>query len=168
MRRLILVRHAKAVGAGAGCRDFDRPLHERGERDAPEMARRLQLRGIRPQLIVASGARRALTTAQQMGAVFGYPMAAIEIVDDLYDASETVWFERITGLPPDCCTAMIVGHNPEITMVANRLLPSAGIPHIPTCGVLWLEYADADWCDIPQSRPGAWGFDHPGRGTDNR
>lgn len=168
MRRLILVRHAKSSGASAGCRDFDRPLDERGEHDAPEMARRLLLRGIRPQLIVASGARRALTTAQRMGAVFGYPMAAIEIDDALYDAGETVWFEWITGLAPHCHAAMIVGHNPEITVVANRLLHGPGIPHVPSCGVLWLEYADAGWRDVPRSVPDAWDFDYPRRSPDNR
>lgn len=163
MKQLLLVRHAKSSWAEAGRRDFDRPLNARGERNAPEMAARLVARGIRPQLIVASGARRALATAQKMAVVLGYPVADIEIVDALYEASEQTWFERIRALPPSCDVALMVGHNPEITAVANRLCPRARIVNVPTCGVLWLEYTLADWRELPQATPRRWDFDYPKR-----
>ncbi len=46
MKQLIIVRHAKSSWADPGQRDFDRPLNGRGERNAPEMARRLEARGV--------------------------------------------------------------------------------------------------------------------------
>ncbi len=159
MKQLILVRHAKSNRANGG-RDFDRPLNVRGERDAPEMAVRLAVRGIRPQLIVASGARRALTTAQKMAAAFDYPLADIDIVDALYEASEQTWIAQIRALPAHRATVLMVGHNPEITAVVNRLCPLARIGSMPTCGVLLMEYAPAvdAWPDVPRSVPVRWRF----------
>ncbi len=42
MKRLTLVRHAKSDWSLPGQADWDRPLNKRGQRDAPEMARRLR------------------------------------------------------------------------------------------------------------------------------
>ena len=44
MLRLTLVRHAKTEPAHPGQEDWDRALEPRGQRDAPEMARRLKER----------------------------------------------------------------------------------------------------------------------------
>lgn len=164
MKQLILLRHAKSGWADGG-RDFDRPLSARGERDAPEMAARLAARGFRPQLIVASGARRALTTAQKMAAVFDYLLADIDIVDALYQASEQTWIAQIRALPVRCTAVLMVGHNPVITAVANRLCPLARIGHMPTCAMLWLQYPPGvgAWPDVLQSVPAHWDFDCPKR-----
>ncbi|MEI9909506.1 MAG: histidine phosphatase family protein [Bacteroidota bacterium] len=40
-KTLILIRHAKSDWSTASLSDFDRPLNERGRKDAPEMAKRL-------------------------------------------------------------------------------------------------------------------------------
>jgi phosphohistidine phosphatase len=41
MKTLFLIRHAKSDWNDASLSDFDRPLNERGKRDAPVMAHRL-------------------------------------------------------------------------------------------------------------------------------
>jgi phosphohistidine phosphatase SixA len=41
MKTLIIVRHAKSSWANPDQTDFERPLNDRGNRDAPEMAKRL-------------------------------------------------------------------------------------------------------------------------------
>jgi phosphohistidine phosphatase len=161
MKRLIIVRHAKSSWADPGQRDFDRPLNARGERSAPEMAKRLEARGMRPQLIVASGARRAQATAKLMAEVFGYPKKDIETVDELYEASPRTWLEQIGALPAELDTVMMVGHNPEITALLAQLCPEARIDNVPTCGVMCLDYAVGDWSGIDRARPRAWHFDYP-------
>ena len=65
-RRLTLVRHAKADTALPGQQDWDRVLDRRGQLDAPEMARRLRSRKLKPDLILSSPAVRALSTASIM------------------------------------------------------------------------------------------------------
>jgi phosphohistidine phosphatase len=63
-RQLTLLRHAKSSWDDTAVKDRNRPLNERGERDAPLMGRRLRDRGSRPTLIVTSPAVRARRTAQ--------------------------------------------------------------------------------------------------------
>ena len=62
MRTLFLIRHAKSCWGNPGLRDVNRPLNERGMHDAPAMAKMLVKRGVKPDLIVSSPAKRALTS----------------------------------------------------------------------------------------------------------
>lgn len=144
MKTLLLVRHAKSGWDDPSLSDFDRPLNERGKRAAPDMGARLRDRGVHPQLVVSSPARRAMHTAQILATELDYPKTAIEYVDTLYAASAAVWLGIIRGLPAHVDSAMIVGHNPEATEIANKLCP-ARIDHMPTCAVLELHFEVADW-----------------------
>jgi len=65
MKTLLLIRHAKSSRDDIALPDKDRPLDERGKRDAPKMGERLAKRDVKPDLILSSPARRALTTAQR-------------------------------------------------------------------------------------------------------
>jgi phosphohistidine phosphatase len=163
MKRLILVRHAKSSWANPGQEDIDRPLNDRGKRNAPEMARRLRGRGELPMLIVSSPARRALATARLMAEEFSIARDAIVIEDTLYEASVDTWCRVIAALPPDVDSVLIVGHNPTLTELGNRLCPAVRIDNIPTCGVLRLDYGLKSWAAVPGSEPSGWDFDYPKR-----
>ncbi len=63
MRKLLIIRHAKSSWDTLTQRDFDRPLNDRGNRDAPIMAKRLLKKDIGIDAFVSSPANRALTTA---------------------------------------------------------------------------------------------------------
>ena len=69
--RLTLVRHAKTEPAAPGQEDWDRVLEPRGQRDAPEMARRLKQIAPKPDRILSSPAVRAITTATIMARELG-------------------------------------------------------------------------------------------------
>ena len=64
MKTLYLIRHAKSDWGNPLLADIDRPLNERGKRDAPRMAQRLLDRGELPGLLISSPARRAFRTAR--------------------------------------------------------------------------------------------------------
>ena len=64
MKTLFLIRHAKSSWEYTALPDKDRPLNDRGKRDAPKMGKRLAKRDVTPDLILSSPARRALTTAE--------------------------------------------------------------------------------------------------------
>src|SRR6266487_3467541 len=64
MKTLFLIRHAKSSWDDTALPDKDRPLGDRGRRDAPKMGKRLAKRDVKPDLILSSPARRALTTAE--------------------------------------------------------------------------------------------------------
>ena len=63
MKTLILVRHAKSDWGTPSLGDFDRPLNDRGKRDAPVMAQRLLDKKIKIDAFISSPAKRAKKTA---------------------------------------------------------------------------------------------------------
>lgn len=159
MKTLILVRHAKSSWKDAGP-DHDRPLNKRGTRDAPEMGRRMAKRGVTPELIITSTAARAVATAQAIAEAVGYPRERIVENDRLYGAGPLDWVEIIRGVTDRVRRTMVVGHNPTITEVANRLMGSP-VDNIPTCGVVTLEYGVDCWKDIVGLRPATSHVDYP-------
>ena len=47
MKSLFLIRHAKSSWDEQGLNDIERPLNDRGKKDAPEMAKRLNDKDIK-------------------------------------------------------------------------------------------------------------------------
>jgi phosphohistidine phosphatase len=162
VKTLILVRHAKSDWDDSSLADSERPLAKRGRRDAPRMAQRLLARGLPPERILSSPVRRAYDTACLFATGLGIETDAIETIDRLYAADAATWLEIAGRLPAQLASVLIVGHNPEITEVAGRLCP-APIENMPTCAVLRLQYATADWREIAGLRPVHWDFDYPKR-----
>jgi phosphohistidine phosphatase SixA len=104
--RLLICRHAKANRQDAGLRDFDRPLNQRGERDAPEMARRLAQRGVRSDLIMTSPAERALATALHYARQFGGRIGSILTLHERVPEGYRNVYIRMYGIPRDKLDAL--------------------------------------------------------------
>jgi phosphohistidine phosphatase len=121
MKTLFIVRHAKSSWDNTSQTDFDRPLNERGIRNAPEMARRLVLRGLSPQYILTSPANRAISTAKLMAIQFGQTEEMLIIEDSIYEGSRQDLHRVISRQNPDYGTLMIVGHNPGMSDFLNWL-----------------------------------------------
>lgn len=152
MKRLYLIRHAKSSWTDPNLEDFDRPLNKRGKVDAPEMAGRLTRLEVKPDLIVASPARRARKTAIQMAKGTGYDKKAIRYYDDLYLGSLSYHLSLLTNLFSEVDILFLVGHNYTITELAEYL-SGAIIENIPTCGVVAIEY-DSDTGFVPDAGGG--------------
>lgn len=152
MKRLIIIRHAKSSWAEPGLDDFDRPLNGRGKKDGPEMARRLADAGIRPDLIVASPARRAKKTAQSIAEGTGYDPAAIRYDEDLYLGTLSYHVQLAASLLSGVDTLFLVGHNDTLTRLAEHL-SGRTLGNVPTCGIVALEFADHSAVTTP-SGPG--------------
>ena len=120
MRTLYLIRHAKSSWDNPGLRDFNRPLNERGQRDAPLMAALIAKMGIKPDLIVSSPARRAITTAQYFADALGIADDDIVRNQEIYEAYPQEILRLISELPEKSETVFMFGHNPTFTDVANR------------------------------------------------
>ena len=147
MKRLILVRHAKSSWKNAVLSDLDRPLNKRGKCDAPRMGEHLARQGVKPDIILASPAKRARKTAQLIAAAL--PGAAERILFDpgLYEASAQILLERVRALDETWQEVLLVGHNPGLTDLAN-LLTAIGIDNLPTCGVVVAELALDSWREV--------------------
>jgi phosphohistidine phosphatase len=164
MKTLTLVRHAKSSWKDSSLADRDRPLNKRGNRDAPEMGRRIVAAGIRPSLIVSSPAVRAWTTAKVIANEIGYPREFLQRDNALYLASVNSILDVIASQDAGFNSLMLVGHNPGFTDFANYLVPGL-TNNVPTAGVVSVELDTDEWTlydkpdtelllyDFPKNRP---------------
>ena len=159
-KELLLVRHAKSSWDDPYLDDHDRPLNERGLRNAPDMGKRLQGWGIRPGTWISSTARRAITTAEIIAEQIGFPPDQIQQTKDLYHASATDLQEFIARLDDQIDSVVFFGHNPGMTsLVAN--LSGLPIDNVPTCGVVHLQFREANWKAASSAIPASAYFDFP-------
>lgn len=135
MKVVYLVRHAKSSWDDHSLRDFDRPLNERGKRDAPRMGKRLKEREIMPNLMLSSPAVRALTTCKEIADILGYDENRIKTDKRIYHASEEDLLHILQELNENHKSVMLFGHNPGLTDFANQLF-NERIMNIPTCGIV--------------------------------
>ena len=64
MKTVYIIRHAKSGWGDATLSDMERPLNERGKKDAEDMAKRLKAKDADISLFMSSPAKRALKTAK--------------------------------------------------------------------------------------------------------
>ncbi len=161
VKRPTLVRHAKSDWSLAGQHDWDRTLNKRGQRDAPEMARRLRARKLKPDLILTSPAVRALATASIMAHELRLPVARVRQDERLYLASAPELLAVIRELGGEAAHLMVLAHNPGITDCANRLSAGEQIDNMPTCAVFTALFDVADWRELDWGRGRDAEFDYP-------
>lgn len=160
-RTLVMIRHAKSSWANPLQSDFERPLNDRGEQDAPMMGERLKKLNVIPDLIISSDAKRAKQTAKKIGAVLGYDPGKIQWVEKLYHCIPPVFEEVIQDIDDDVKTVFIVAHNPGITAFVNDLSPSFNIDHMPTCGVVAARMDTEHWSDFSFAERNVFLFEYP-------
>lgn len=159
MKRLFLIRHAKSSWDDAALADRERPLNERGKRDAPKIGERLARREVKPDLILASPAVRALMTAKIIAGKLDYKRKHIGVDDRLYAAQADDLLEIIHALDDRLQCVMIVGHNPELSELAQRLCGEIG--HLPTGAVAEFGFAAKSWADIGACPTTTVALDYP-------
>lgn len=148
MKTLFLIRHAKSDWS-INVPDFDRPLNERGKKNAPKMANFLKNLGVRIDSFVTSPAKRALTTCKYFAEVF--ENENITKIEKLYDASSSDFLEVIENLSNEIENVAIFSHNNGITYFANSLT-NENIVHLPTCAVVGFKIETENWQDFKNSK----------------
>jgi phosphohistidine phosphatase len=161
MKRLTLVRHSKSDWSLPGQQDWDRALNKRGQRDAPEMARRLRARKLKPDLILSSPAVRALATAAIMARELKVAAGIVRQDERLYLAGPADMLTVIRQLGGNARHLMVFGHNPGITDFANRLSAGDRIDNMPTSAVFTATFAIQDWSDLDWGSGQGAQFDYP-------
>ena len=159
MKILFLGRHAKSSWNDSELSDFERPLNDRGERDAPEMGRRLAQKHRTADLILCSAAVRARTTAAILAKEWGYTKD-ISIEPNLYEASPSDMLDFIKELDDEAKSALVVAHNPTITWMAH-MLGNLSIGNVPTCGIVVLKIPCDKWSEVKEGQAEMIEFDFP-------
>lgn len=160
MKKLFIVRHAKSSWDDPDLDDFDRPLNKRGKRNAPEIGKRMAMRGVKPDLIISSPAKRAAATARRIAEEISYSKSKINKEEKFYHGTIKDVISVVQKLDDHIGTLMIFGHNPGWTDLAN-FLSGADIYNIPTCGVVEIDFDFDSWKMIGSSKGKLVKFDYP-------
>jgi phosphohistidine phosphatase len=147
MKFLYLLRHAKSSWKHSQLDDFERPLNKRGRRDAPFMGEILKKREVCPDLVLSSPATRAAVTAREISLKIEYPVEKIVYLEPIYAAGINTLINIIEEIDGDVHRAMLCGHNPGLTGLAN-FIGDKPVANIPTCGIYGIEMDIASWHKI--------------------
>ncbi|MDT0118371.1 histidine phosphatase family protein [Microbacterium sp. PRF11] len=146
MIQLVLARHAKSDWADEGLDDHDRPLNDRGRRDAPAMARTLLRAGVRPEVLLSSSAVRARETAEAFARAFD-----VDVIEnaDLYLAAPQALLAAARAAGSD--EVMVVAHDPGMSALASRLADRD--ERMVTCAVAVFTWHEGTWDDVDATPP---------------
>lgn len=145
MKRLFIVRHGKAVHP-EGQPDFERGLTNRGVADSQALGEwTIKVRELGAPLWV-SPATRTQTTAHHLCAAWDEPVEHIRTEPNAYLASDRAWLSWINGWPDDHQSGWIVGHNPGLSELVERLTDQP--TWLPTCGMAEVELDVDAWGEV--------------------
>jgi phosphohistidine phosphatase len=132
MKTVILVRHAKSSWDSDALSDFERPLNDRGRKDAPDMAQRLLSRKVGIDAFISSPAKRARKTAQLFVKEYNVPEESILYRSELYHVQKRL--KSLTSSPAEYRNVAFPLTIPAAAF-ANSLTENMELDNIPTCGV---------------------------------
>lgn len=147
MKTVFFVRHAKSSWKELGLTDFERPLNNRGLRDAPFMGKLLSNTIQTPDLFLSSSAKRAYKTAKIFAEQFDVSKNKIKKEDDLYHSDTSEILSQLHQLEDKVDSVMLFIHNPGITDIVNYCTKS-NIFNIPTCAVAGIEFPVENWQQV--------------------
>jgi len=147
VKKLILIRHADAETGSFSTSDFNRKLTDKGKNRAIIQANRIKSMNINPDLIITSNAIRALETTEIISNILS-PNCPIQKVPLLYDDfTSSDFFNLLSKIDNSIETIALVGHNPNISVMASRIDSNAKINFAPcSIGIFTLgeSWRDAD------------------------
>jgi phosphohistidine phosphatase len=156
MKRIVLVRHAKAVPYGYED-DFSRDLTDRGRTDAHKVSLLLNSRQVIPDLIISSPANRALQTAAIFAGNLAFPIDEIQKEPGLYMEFTTGDFlDFLQSADESLSTLFVFGHNPGISYFVSRLTDNFH-GDMPTCSTVGIDFPVKSWKEI-EARSGKLAF----------
>ena len=151
MRKLLLLRHAKAVPAESAPDDFERGLNARGKAAAQAVARHFADTRLQPDLVLCSSSLRTRETLAELLPAMPQD-CGIAVENGLYMASAPRLLERLRNAPDNIVCQLLIGHNPGLERLA-RLLAGSGPEakmaamrgKFPTAALAILEFAGENW-----------------------
>jgi len=120
MKTLLILRHAKSGWDVPDLPDHDRPLTERGKKDAKRIGQLLLERGLVPDQIISSTAKRARKTASKVAKACQYA-GEVEMTNRLYLASPLQIIEVLREIGDECSIVLVVAHNPGLEEFLRQL-----------------------------------------------
>jgi len=151
MRRLMLLRHAKSDWTRPGARDHERILAPRGREAAPRIGAYMVHHGLMPDLVLCSTATRARETWDLVAKAFAAKPSVVS-EERLYEAGPNSLFDVVKETNGDVHALLLVGHNPGLHELAQRLIASGDTDararlteKFPTGALAVIDFAVDDW-----------------------
>jgi len=116
--RLYFLRHGIAQDASGGMSDAERALTDEGRAQLADTSRALERLGIKPDIILTSPLVRAAQTAELVAPSLG---ASVEQAPELQPGCGLDDLQRLLRRY-DYDTIMLVGHEPDFSTLAARLI----------------------------------------------
>jgi phosphohistidine phosphatase len=161
MKTLYIIRHAKSSWGDFTLPDFERPLNERGKKDAPVMAQFLKDKKKIIDVFISSPAKRALKTCEIFCETFQKKASDIVIIDELYHAPSPVFVEQIKKIDSAYKSAAIFSHNPGITDFVNDVAVGVKVDNMPTCAIFAFQINSDDWSNFESAEKTFLFFKYP-------
>jgi len=161
MKKLYIIRHAKSSWKDLVLSDFNRPLNRRGKSNALFMGELLAQKGIKPDIIISSPAKRALETSNTIAKALDYSIQRIVYKMEIYEASVSALFDIIVSIDNQDQSLFLIGHNPSLNLLLERLVPTNTIENIVTAGIVELELNISKWRDISPRTTHLVSFEYP-------
>ena len=143
MKTIYLIRHAES-GWDNTTTDFERVLTEKGIEDATSVSNNMTCN---PDIIIASPAVRTTETATIFANALNYNIAEIDYEISIYEAPLQNLINKVNQIDTKHQTAVLVGHNPGITQLANYLADDNLSPVQP-CTVMKIELEVDNWNEV--------------------
>lgn len=124
------------------------------------MATRLMQRGSPPEMIISSTAVRTIATTELMMPVLNISNESLITTDNIYEAPLSALEKTVSALPQQINVAMLVGHNPGVSMLCNFLCQQAQ-PNMPTCAMACLELDIDNWDECYRDCATLQWYDYP-------
>ena len=146
MKSITIIRHAKATWNSSSEIDFDRPLHNKGLKDAEIIGNTLAKKSTTFDIILSSPAKRAITTAN----IIANKMKLNKCIKEderIYTSTSNTLFNIILSLNNSINLIAIIGHNPTLHILSEQLSREKFIK-FPTCSTVKINFKINRWDEI--------------------
>ena len=150
MKTISILRHAKAERPDAYPNDFERPLTERGHKDAQRLGALIAQLEPPVDYVVSSSAMRAAQTADRVASTVGYKKPIVW-QEAIYLAASTTLLETLQTTPEAADHVLIVGHNPGLEELASGLCtgsPDGNLLTLATASLAHLVVDISRWSQL--------------------
>lgn len=123
MKKLYLIRHAKAEDYSLAKKDYDRNLIAKGKERAKQIATLLKEEFVlTPQTkVLSSSANRAIQTAELFCKILNYPVTEIRQDKNIYEARYLDILKSINSTADSVENLLVFGHNPGLSDLTHYL-----------------------------------------------
>ncbi len=158
MKTLLLLRHAKSSWTDPRMDDHDRRLNDRGRMAAPVIGQYIADRGLLPDFVLCSTAKRAQETLERASGLWPrLPQVLFE--KGIYLAAPHKLLDRIRQVSNDVGRLLVIGHNPGFEDLSVELAAggdSAALRRMgekfPTAGLAVIAFDISQWSKIERAR----------------